>query len=391
MRILTRYVLAEFLKVFCITLAGTTLLMMVFIVAVEAKRQGSGSPNHPDYPTCFWALLFSAWHNALRRVRVFGRLPRTGGGGEGQRHFAVSLLFPVFVVSICLSFISVWLNDAAVTWGRLGMQRVVIESVEQIAYSMLRTQRSYATRDMAMNVRTVEGRKLIKPTFSFQQGGDGQTITITADEAELRSDLAKGTLTIRFYNAIIDVGNGEGGITWPGAYEHVVDFNEFSRKGDEGSGPSNTPMGLLSVEIAKQEQEIVRLEKEAAASTAFALMTGRFEEIGSLSWSNNEKQISSARGNLHRLQTEFPRRWANGASCFCFAFVGAPMAIYRRKGEFLTSFFMVFMPVLLIYYPLLMLSVGRAKNGEWFPATVWLGNVVLVAWGYWILRKVVRY
>jgi lipopolysaccharide export system permease protein len=297
----------------------------------------------------------------------------------------------VFVVSVVLSFVSVWLNDAAATWGRLGMQRVIIESVEQIAYSMLRTQRSYATREMAMNVRTVDGRKLIKPTFTFQQGDEGETITITADEAELRSDLGKETLTIRFYNALIDVGNGEGGITWPGTYEHVVDFNEFSRKGEESAGPSNTPMGQLPVEIANQLQEITRLEKEAGATLALAMMSGDFEAISSPRWSNNEKQIAAARYTLHRLETEFPRRWANGASCFCFAFVGAPMAIYRRKGEFLTSFFMVFMPVLLIYYPLLMMAVGRAKSGEWYPATVWLGNVVLVAWGYWILRKVVRY
>lgn len=397
MRILTRYVLAEFLKVFLITLSGTTLLMMVFIVAVEAKRQGIGlSQTIQIIPYLLpGALRFSVPGTTLfAACSVFGRLSAMNEvvAVKSSGISPMALLWPVFIVSIVLSMFSVWLNDAAVTWGRIGMQRVIIESVEQIAYSMLQTQRSYTTRDMTMNVRTVEGRKLIKPTFTFQQGGDGNTITITSDEAELSSDLAKGTLTIRFYNAVIDVGNSGGGITWPGMYEHVVDFNDFSRRSEESGGPSNTAMGQLPAEIAKQEEEIVRLEKQAAAMTALALMTGRFEAVSDPNWTKkSNEEIAAAKSNLHRYETESPRRWANGASCFCFAFVGAPMAIYRRRGEFLTSFFIVFLPVLVVYYPLLMMSIGRAKSGEWIPASVWLGNIVLVLAGWWILRKVIRY
>jgi lipopolysaccharide export system permease protein len=397
MRILTRYVLAEFLKVFLTTLAGTTVLMMVAVVLQEAKRQGIGlSQTIQIIPYLLPnALRFSVPATTLfAACSVFGRLSAMNEvvAVKSSGISPMVLLWPVFVVSILLSMVSVWMNDAAVTWGRIGMQRVIIESVEQIAYSMLRTQKSYATRDMAMNVRTVEGRRLVKPTFTFQQGGDGDTITITADEAELSSDLAKGTLTIRFYNAIIDVGNSGGGITWPGTYEHVVDFNDFSKRGEESGGPSNTAMGQLPTEIAKQEQEIVRLEKEAAAMTALALMTGRFEAVSHPAWkTRSDADIAAARTQLHRYETESPRRWANGASCFCFAFIGAPMAIYRRRGEFLTSFFVVFLPILVGYYPFLLTSVSRAKSGEWMPASVWLGNIVLILAGWWILRKVIRY
>ena len=42
MRILTRYILFDFLTVFLVTLTGTTVLMMVFFVAMEARRQGIG-------------------------------------------------------------------------------------------------------------------------------------------------------------------------------------------------------------------------------------------------------------------------------------------------------------------------------------------------------------
>ena len=36
------------------------------------------------------------------------------------------------------------------------------------------------------------------------------------------------------------------------------------------------------------------------------------------------------------------------------------------------------LPILLIYYPFLMVSADYAKQGAWPPASVWLGNVVLV-------------
>ena len=67
------------------------------------------------------------------------------------------------------------------------------------------------------------------------------------------------------------------------------------------------------------------------------------------------------------------------------------MAIRRRKGEFLTSFFLCFLPILIVYYPLLAYGIDGAKNGTVPPEAVWAGNLLLLAWGAWLLRNVVRY
>jgi lipopolysaccharide export system permease protein len=67
------------------------------------------------------------------------------------------------------------------------------------------------------------------------------------------------------------------------------------------------------------------------------------------------------------------------------------MAIRRRHGEFLASFFACFLPILLVYYPLLITGVDRAKAGAWPPYSVWLGNIILAFGGWLLLRKVVRY
>jgi lipopolysaccharide export system permease protein len=84
------------------------------------------------------------------------------------------------------------------------------------------------------------------------------------------------------------------------------------------------------------------------------------------------------------------RRWANGFSCLCFVLVGAPMAIRMRNADFLTSFFLCFLPILVVYYPVVMLGVDQAKRGSVPPVAVWFGNLLIVLWGWWLLRRVVR-
>ena len=79
-----------------------------------------------------------------------------------------------------------------------------------------------------------------------------------------------------------------------------------------------------------------------------------------------------------------------GFSCFCFA-GSAPIAIRLRNRDLLTSFFLCFVPILVVYYPLLIFGINGAKSGSLPCYSVWAGNIMLTLWGGWVLRKVVRY
>lgn len=67
------------------------------------------------------------------------------------------------------------------------------------------------------------------------------------------------------------------------------------------------------------------------------------------------------------------------------------MAIRLKNSDVWTSFGVCFLPILGVYYPLMMYGVDLAKSGDMPPHCVWLGNLVLAAIGYWLMRKVVRY
>jgi lipopolysaccharide export system permease protein len=395
MRILTRYILWEFLKVFLVTLAGTTLLMIVVGVAMEAKQQGIGLVQTlrllpyilPD------ALRFAVPGTTLfAACNVYGRVSQSNEivAAKSLGISPMVFLWPVIILGAGLSLVSVWLNDVAVSWGRAGVQRVVVESVEQIAYGMLRAQRSYSTDSMSMNVKTVEGRTLVKPMLTLKGGKDTPPVTITADTAEMHSDPVRGEFIMRFYNATMDMG-AKGRVTWPDVYEHVVNLSDFSRKGDQSDKPSNQALTDIPGKIRAELAQIEQLKQQYAATAAFEIMTGDMDALIDKDWLQRERELAAAWETVHRLRTEPHRRYANGASCLCFILVGAPLAIYRRRGEFMTNFFVCFMPILLVYYPLLITGVDRAKAGAWPPYSVWLGNIILAFGGWLLLRKVVRY
>jgi len=67
------------------------------------------------------------------------------------------------------------------------------------------------------------------------------------------------------------------------------------------------------------------------------------------------------------------------------------MAMWLRNKDFLTSFFLCFAPILVIYFPLFFYGIDGSKSGTLPPISVWVGNVVLLAAGAWLLRRVLRY
>lgn len=396
MRLLTRYVYAELLKIFLVALTALTVLMLIYGLVKQAREQGLGPeqvlrlvpyilPEMLRY-TIPATLLFAA-------SSVYGRM---AGSNEvvAIKSLGISpmvVLWPCFVLSTLLSLFTVLLNDVAITWGQAGIQRVVIEGVEEIVYGMLRTQRTYANKNITILVKAVEGKRLIQPTFTFSATDDQPPKTVTAREAQIRSD--GEVLTIAFEHATIEMLGRQGMIS--SYWDHVefeIPLLDASRKTDDTHIPTRVPMRLIDKEVAQVELEMSVYKRRQAGQLGLALATGDFDYLATKDWAHEAIIVQDFENHLYRLFTEPPRRLSAGFSCLCFVLVGAPMAIWRRNADFLTSFFLCFLPILLIYYPLLVFGVEQAKSGALNAQIVWLGNAVLAVWGLWMLRsKVLRY
>jgi lipopolysaccharide export system permease protein len=392
MRLLTRYVLFEIVKVFLITLTAMTLFMILVSVTKEAYSQGLGLKQIllilpyvlPE------ALRFSVPGTILfATCSVYGRMASTNEvvAIKAMGISPLVILVPTFVFAFVLSLACVVLNDVACSWGREGSRRVVIESVEEIIYSKLAQQRHYDSKQFGINVKRVDGKRLIRPTFTFSSSDDSPPVTITCEEAELRSDLHAATLTIVGLNGTVDVG-GAGGFI-PGTFERVLQLDEASRRATKGA--SDLPMSQVPGEVKASQDRIAQIQQKMALLASEQMSTGDFSGLAGSQWAADERRLDEERVRLYRLLIEPSRRWANGFSCLCFVLLGAPAGIILRNSDFLTSFFACFLPILLIYYPLLFLGVDQAKLGILPAWSVWIGNAILAVCGAWLMRRVQRY
>jgi len=393
MNIISRYVLQELLQVFLVALAALTLFMLVVGLVKEAQQQGLGFLQIAALVPYVLpeAMRFAVPGTMLFAVAsVFGRMSASNEitALKAAGITPMATIWPAIGLAVVVSFVSVWLNDVAVSWGRDGVRRVIVSSVEEIIYGRLKQQRSYSASQIAINVKNVEGRKLIRPTLSFQPGGSAAQVTVSAAEAELRADAVAGTLTIICRNGTLHVGDVKA--VFPDTIERVVPLDAVSRRGTASTSPSEIAMADFPKARAEQIARISQHEQVAAAKTAMAILSGRMEQTVPAMVEGERYAVKNETGRLRRIIMEPWRRWANGFSCLCFVLVGAPMSIRMRNADFLTSFFLCFLPILLIYYPLFMFGVSQAKSGAVPPVAVWTGNVLVTLWGMWLMRSVVR-
>jgi lipopolysaccharide export system permease protein len=392
MRQITRYVLIEFLKVFTVTLVSLTVLLVFFVVAVEAFRAGLSLVN---LARLLPYALPIAFLYAIPGTALFAACSVYGRMSADNEIIAVKSLgisplctvWPIVTLAFVLSVGVVWLNDFAVSWGRAGMQRVILESIEQIAYGMLRTPpRSYSDRYFSISVKDVVGDRLIRPLMTVTLREGEPPMVVAAEQASLEWDPEQNQLQIRATNFQVDFGDNRR-MVYPDTQVIPIPL-PAGGGGFDMQRPADTSLRRIPQAIARERARREQLETSLAAEAAYQMLTGDFAALADSQWNARFAELDEANGRLHRLHTEPWRRWANGFSCLAFILVGAPLAIRLRNSDLWTSFAICFMPVLLVYYPLLAYGVSLAKSGDLPPSCVWLGNLVFFAIGGWLMRSV---
>jgi hypothetical protein len=149
-------------------------------------------------------------------------------------------------------------------------------------------------------------------------------------------------------------------------------------------------LAQIGSEIEKQIVELGRLERRHAIHACSQMITGDMVGLTNSDWSSRIAELESAEARLKRLHVVPHRRWANGFSCFAFAMIGIPVALRLRTSNYATTFGICFLPILIVYYPLFMFGLNGAKMGTLPPYAAWLGDLVCVAIGGWLMYREFR-
>jgi lipopolysaccharide export system permease protein len=391
MYILTRYVVWEVLKYFLAALLALTLI----VTPVMAIKEGLGR----GFPalvilrimpfilpemlgiTIPASMLFSV-------CSVFGRMT---GANEvvALKSLGISpmaVVWPVVVLAAFLSLGTVCMYEIAATWCKPKAQQIGIESIEEIAYSMLQKTRScdgdqfpfsITVKRVDRPLKPGDPPRLIQPTITIK---GPPRMTISAAEAILHTDWKTRELQIECTRGEFDFGRGRG-VSFPGTERFSVPIPTPVRDRYHRDWVALHDIPDLIVElqttIVRDQAELRRLEQHPEANAD--MITGKNDEITDCNF------------KIRRLRAEPYRRWANGFTCLCFALLGTPVAMLWRHADVLTNFFVCFLPILAIYYPLLMLSDDLSTSGKMPPVSFWTANAILATPAMGLLRWIVRY
>lgn len=390
-----RYILGEILKLFLISLVAFTSIIILFGITQQLVRQGLGMmaivelvpyvlPVSLQY--AIPATLLFAVCSVYGRVSADSELLSVMAVGVPPAKF----ITPTLVLSFAVSLVAVWLNDIAYSWGKPGINRVVMHSLEEVAYGYLKSQGSYSSDNgFSIHVHGIgeDGRELILPTISTRSRSGGAPVTIEAQSARLRLEPEREELVICLTDAVVTVGNSVA--HRPGQWDFSVQLLEATKKSMSKS-PSDFPMRQIGNEVRLQTASIDSTQELLAARSGMALAIGKYEWLNDSQSQLWNLQIKSGIDRVNLLRMEPWRRWASGFSCFFFVWLGIPLAIWMRSADYWTSFGTCFLPTVLMYYPVFTIGLKHARDGSWTPAAVWLGNLVLLAAGTWWMRRIYR-
>jgi lipopolysaccharide export system permease protein len=394
---LTRYILIEILKIFVISLIALTALILLIGVGRELLRKGLGAVAVIQLLPYILpiSLQFAFPATALFSVCcVYGRMAADGEVStvKATGISPLKLLQPALIFAALLSPVAVVVSDLAVSWGRPGVNRVVLSSIVDIAYRVLDAQHSYSPdHGFSIHVREVQGRKLIHPTVTVRSRGADDTIKLTAREGELRLDPVTQSLVLKVVDSQI-VGGSRNRYVDPGEREWKIPLSNVADSQDiSKQSPSELSLRMISTERIRQDHRRHATIGQLAAHTGFSILTSRAADIAGSPGQQIEQTMEFSRKRLTRLHTEPWRRWAEGFSCFFFVFVGAPLAMVLRTSDYWTTFGLCFLPTIVVYYPLFIFGLEQAKDGSVPPYGVWIGNIVLAVVGMILIARVRRH
>jgi lipopolysaccharide export system permease protein len=261
--------------------------------------------------------------------------------------------------------------------------------MEDICFDVLESHSLYEdpTHGFSITVRGVdkENRRLIEPIIKYAPAGR-TPLTLQSKTSVLRFNFETQEIVLDCEDAYVDAPGRISGRMERFQLSLPMSFN--------GEKPKARHMSIRDIEVRLERlQQAITLHSEyQAVEAAFALARGDFEylstgEFRSYAWQHNSDEIAARKNH-----TELHNRFALSCSCFVFALVGGPFSILQARRQFLTTFFVCFVPILLIYYPVVLLMINLSRSGIVHPGwAMWVGNLLLLISAAFIMRQAVRH
>jgi len=302
------------------------------------------------------------------------------------------VIWPAVLLGLLVSGVTTLLSLDVIPSTHHELRTRFIRDVEEYLYNMLRREGCirHAKIDYTIFVQRVQGRKLLEALFMRRDPKDQHyDIIAWAREAELKVDLRHNEIKVHMHHCYISSENGmdEAYVEnkeWPMALP--PDITEANKK----SSARAMTWSEISIEIDRLEREKQKKLKDSADHQAQINTTevpGEYQEH----IKNRRNQIRHVETQLRFLVTELHMRPALALGCLCFVLVGCPVGIWFSRSDYLSAFITCFLPIVIIYYPLMLCGINLAKMGRFnIWVDIWSANALMAVIALLLFRKLLK-
>jgi len=404
--ILQRYVIGEVLRAFALALLAMTAIFVLFMVMAEATKLGLSPADILNLvPFVIPSTLpFTVPVSMLFAVTVvYGRLAsdneviavKTAGVS------AMAILWPTIFVGLALSGSLLFFSGRAIPSSTHQAKLAIFKNFEDAFYKVLKMEREFANPGWPFLIKVrdvdIETKTMYDATFKHRSKNGGSLTfdaIVQAKTAVIKFDMEAGKARVYLEGATISGGSKSEDVFLINGKEFDIDMPDRSNKGFKKSIQEWTTPELVA-EQAKLRVLLSGERKRQAVSTALSFGSGRLFGRNGLDWFHVQESAANHsywNRQLNEYETEKQFRVAQSFGSLIFVVLGAPVGILFAKRDFLSAFISCFVPIILVYYPMMLLGVNLGKEGVLDPtAALWGGNVLLFTLAMFVFPPVIRH
>jgi lipopolysaccharide export system permease protein len=389
-------ILWELTKVFLMSLVGITGILLMAGIVAEASQQGLGPAQILE---AIPLLIPSTLPYTIPATTLFATCVVYGRLAADNEILAIkaaginliTVVWPGLFLGIVMSVVTMGLYYRSIPYTHRLLREMVYNDAEELLYSMLARQKSISHSSMpySMWVRDVQGRKLIEPLIRRHNPHDPSQIDVAqAKEGELQVDMAHKQLLVHMKWTTTTAADGSHAYFLDNVWK--LDLPEGFLKSTENRRARDMSWQEILDARRDLDAQIERQNGTVALATAQALQAGAPDHLHQ-NVKNHQNQLAFLKQQRLLLDVELLMRPALSLGCLFFIMVGCPIGIWFSRSDYLSSFITCFLPIVFLYYPLMLCGTGIAKEGKINPILmVWSANALIGSIGLGLFWKLLR-
>jgi lipopolysaccharide export system permease protein len=391
--ILHRTIIWELLRIFLMALVGLTGMLLMAGIIQEATQHGL-SPG--QIFTVIPLLIPSTLPYTIPATTLFATCVVYGRLAHDNEILAIkaaginvlSIVSPAIILGLAMTALTVFLYYDMIPSTHWMMRAMVMDDVEEFLYGVLRREHviRHPRLNYSMSVFKVEGRMLIDPVFVRRDPKTKtEDITARAEEAQLRVDLHKKLILFDMRRCWVTPINGDA--YWIESKVWPVELPEDIF----GSGKKTRSGDMNWIELLAFEEELRQQKEKVDTELALVMELSKTKDnLGdhakNLLFASKQKL-----NDIRNVETEMAMRPALSLGCLCFVVIGCPVGIWFSKSDYLSAFITCFLPVVFIYYPLLLCGANLARTGKCPPViAVGMADALMALAALPLYRKLLK-